>query len=460
MSKKKSSFQMGNQFNGYGDTVYLKADTVKLPPISQDNVQPTPDYSRYALHAVDGGPAVLNPEATSQDISKMVDSISTVSRVSLAKNESNGSYVANFSVSSNGFIDNSYATYNVSKKVVKKSYRTFFAKTSTNLLVKRVRTTRKEKEYIIGNIGSGQQVEVVLENNQYVYATPEDETNSYKWIKVKHVLENEYKQGNEIAGTEMEGWVPRVLIREDKKQKIFSKELYDYSKVSMYKKFKDTEANKKENRVGEMTEIVNSFADWGVVGGGGYKGVDNKTYGKWDVAVGPGIIDWEYPDDGGVRDDDMKGFSKFIKVFLSLKEDIKDPKKKKKQTIECYLYDLKAHTYNIYPYSDQMKAKLKEDKCPKTQYESDYVDDASASVEDELKRSGLIRSGLIQTGIKSPYVSGEKRAVVSFDHMDGSVIEFCGESVNLGFKAKDYVLDYIEVNYEDTTRGEAIKKKN
>lgn len=43
---------MGNQFNGYGDTIYLKGDIVKIPPISQDNVTLTPDYSQYALNAI------------------------------------------------------------------------------------------------------------------------------------------------------------------------------------------------------------------------------------------------------------------------------------------------------------------------------------------------------------------------------------------------------------------------
>jgi len=30
MKNKKSSFQIGNQFNGYGDKIYLKAEPVEI----------------------------------------------------------------------------------------------------------------------------------------------------------------------------------------------------------------------------------------------------------------------------------------------------------------------------------------------------------------------------------------------------------------------------------------------
>lgn len=110
MSGKQSSFHMGNEFNGYGDTVYLKAETCELPPVSQKNVHLTPDYSSYALKAVGGIAVVLNPENMDNIARAMLGAMPVLNYVAITKNEANGRYDTSFKVSSHGLIDTSYHT--------------------------------------------------------------------------------------------------------------------------------------------------------------------------------------------------------------------------------------------------------------------------------------------------------------------------------------------------------------
>lgn len=104
--------------------------------------------------------------------------------------------------------------------------------------------------------------------------------------------------------------------------------------------------------------------------------------------------------------DDINGFSKYIKVFLNLKDKFKGDSSKKKNSFVCVLC-----RRSVYP-------------------------------------------GYIQTGILYPNANNESD--VSFDNTYGSVIEICGYTVTgLGFNPKEYQLDYIEVNYETTTCGKS-----
>lgn len=119
MSNKRSSFQMGNQFNGCGEAVYLKADLVKVPPVSQDNVQITPDYSRLALKVIEGSPSQLNSNPVDEIIKAMLGSQTAVNHVALAKNMEDGNYVASFKVApSRGFLADSYPTNQVLKRLL------------------------------------------------------------------------------------------------------------------------------------------------------------------------------------------------------------------------------------------------------------------------------------------------------------------------------------------------------
>ncbi|MNM67786.1 hypothetical protein D3C81_793280 [compost metagenome] len=64
---------------------------------------------------------------------------------------------------------------------------------------------------------------------------------------------------------------------------------------------------------------------------------------KYKVAVGPGIINPNYSDNGKLWASDITSSNKYISVNLE------DKKTKKIKTIQCVVVDLKAHTFNKYP---------------------------------------------------------------------------------------------------------------
>ena len=135
---------------------------------------------------------------------------------------------------------------------------------------------------------------------------------------------------------------------------------------------------------------------WGIIGAGTYKIPNNKdSKGRYKVAVGPSLVNPNYPDDGKIWEDDFES-DVYLQVFLKHKEtgEIK--------TIQCFVDDYKANSFN---------------RC------SECVID--------------YKSGYIQTGIAYP-LSGHSD---DFERMDGSVIEFC--SCSLDFNPYDYNLEGI-----------------
>lgn len=206
----------------------------------------------------------------------------------------------------------------------------------------------------------------------------------------------------------------------------------------------DNPINKKKGRKGTELITVLPFKKWGVFGKGDYPKKCSKYMNRWCVAVGPKILDTKYDNNGQVQADDFKGFSKIIRVHLKSKKDGSN------KSIELYVADLKAHTYNKYP--------------NKAKYKSDFVTKAKAYIwkyNDKIKRkeSKLIPNGIIQTGIRYPKsIIKEEDSVVAVDNVDGTIIEFCGAYADIGFELNDYELTMIETNFENKTRGKAIVK--
>lgn len=439
MGKKKSSFHMGNQFNGYGDTVYLKAEPVKAAPVSQEDVKLTPDYSKEALAAAGANPAVLNPGNMDEATQTMLGAQTSLNYVEVTKS-GEGSCQAGFKIAAGGFADASYATYKPNSKPVRIDYRMCFSVTQTaNLKIKTRRTTHdgalqndgsRNSEYLIALIPSGQQILAVTENGDLACGRTEDDTDSYEWVKVMCIAEFDNEKGKK--GEMVEGWAVRQYVREDGPREVLFNELFDYSNMAViYTRLNDNK---------EIVEKRNVFDSWYTFQNRNSPDICRKTYGKWNVAVGPGVLDWEYPVYGECTAEEMKGFSKCIKVHLTLKDEYtSDPNKSQRQILECYVKDIKAHSFHRYPYRDSNKKK----SLPPEHFISDFVSDASANV----------TCGLVQTGIRFPNASNG--AVVALNMIDGSVIEFDGGRLtDFGFKLSDYSLNCVEVNYETQTRGE------
>jgi DNA-binding MltR family transcriptional regulator len=147
------------------------------------------------------------------------------------------------------------------------------------------------------------------------------------------------------------------------------------------------------------TITLNPRNNWSIIGGGVYpEGVNIDSEGRYCVAVGPAILDPNYPDDGNLWKDE---FDMPVPIDVYLKE--KDTEEV--VVIHCVVTDIKAHTFN----------------------------DCS-----ELSFEGL-KNGIIQTGI--PYPKTLSYHNYEPNHIDGSVIEFCGHEVD--FVPDDYEIEGI-----------------
>jgi len=154
--------------------------------------------------------------------------------------------------------------------------------------------------------------------------------------------------------------------------------------------------------------------NWGAPGRGAYPaGVQKDAEGRYKVAVGPGVVNANYPDSGKIWLD-YDGIAKNIKIDVELKHNITGETK----IIECVVVDYKAHTYNIYPDGHGNS------------------DLGSASFD--------VKNGLIQTGISYPnsWNAGRSEALSS-GNVSGNVIEFAGHEVD--FRTNDYTLVKIVV---------------
>ncbi len=156
--------------------------------------------------------------------------------------------------------------------------------------------------------------------------------------------------------------------------------------------------------------------DWGIVGKGDYKDESARQWGGvYQVAVGPGILDPKYPNTGKVLDTDYADIDSITLI-------LKNKKTEMLEIMECVVIDEKAHTYNKYPDGHENNS------LP-------YI-----------ARAG-IESGRAQTAISYPYsINAKKSDAFAPGHMDSSVIEFAGQSID--FNIKDYYLKEIIVNYK------------
>lgn len=139
-------------------------------------------------------------------------------------------------------------------------------------------------------------------------------------------------------------------------------------------------------------------------------GIQKNQEGRYKIAVGPRILNPEYPDDGKVWGDDFNGFSHNVNIVLESKITGEE------KVVECYVSDIKAHSYNSYP-----------DGQP---YNTGDV--AEFNVE----------NGIVQTGIAYPHSSNAKKDMAcSTEHMGASVIEFMGSDA--GFDTENYTMKSI-----------------
>lgn len=110
MASKKSSFHMGDEFNGKGEKVYLRATTHKTyEPLSQENVRLTPDFKQCVPKAIGAIPAMGNAGGgSSGTLSKAVGALAAAGRIIVQKGSAEGKYLISFHISKMRLTDGSY----------------------------------------------------------------------------------------------------------------------------------------------------------------------------------------------------------------------------------------------------------------------------------------------------------------------------------------------------------------
>ena len=92
MTNKKSSFRMGNEFNGYGDVTYLKVTPRKnnVQPL-QGNVRLIRNFSKVAPMALGGIPLFINPQSEHANLAALaVGGEAMTNQVAVTKNGETG----------------------------------------------------------------------------------------------------------------------------------------------------------------------------------------------------------------------------------------------------------------------------------------------------------------------------------------------------------------------------------
>lgn len=84
MEKNKSSINMGDKINSYGQQTYLTADQITPLPVSQENVQLTPNYTQHLQKLIYSVPVVNNSNNMDSDMSKMLGSLTSVNQVNFS----------------------------------------------------------------------------------------------------------------------------------------------------------------------------------------------------------------------------------------------------------------------------------------------------------------------------------------------------------------------------------------
>lgn len=165
-----------------------------------------------------------------------------------------------------------------------------------------------------------------------------------------------------------------------------------------------------EGKVRGEDNTLKPWEEWGVIARGDAPPGIQKDGKRYKVAVGPRVIDPNYPDDGKIWKDDF-GEYPIIRVVLRHKETGEE------KVIECVVEQIKAHSYSTYP------------------------QDTEAGEEGNIAYFD-VENGYVQTGILYPNTTGDHTPFAE-DNDDSSVIEFYGHKVD--FEYKEYELEGIFV---------------
>ena len=248
---------------------------------------------------------------------------------------------------------------------------------------------------------------VVLPKKMYVRKTPSDADESnrctFYFVAGKRIdaFENEIREdqnGNkwrliDISDMNMEekvAWVADRYILPDKPVVTEAKDFP--AEVTMV--------------IDDKEETLTPLQKWGIAGGFG-EDVPEKNGDRYNIAIGPKIMNPNYEDSGEIKGEEFLAFNRNVDVVVRHKQTGEE------KTIPCYEYTLKAHSYNKYP------------------------DGHIQSNKPNAVVTADVKNGILQTGICYPNATNP--AAWAPGHNDGSIIEFCNDSTG-GISCIEYEL--------------------
>lgn len=94
MAKKKSSFHMGDEFNGSGKKTYLRATQHNTyAPLPQHNVRLTPNFNKFVPAVIGALPIGIETALEeSDDVIKATGSIASAAQIIIKKDEKTGTF--------------------------------------------------------------------------------------------------------------------------------------------------------------------------------------------------------------------------------------------------------------------------------------------------------------------------------------------------------------------------------
>lgn len=118
MGSKKSSFHMGDEFNGKGEKVCLRAASYRTyEPLSQENVRLTPDFSQCVPQALGAVPLVGEAGGGSAGTAALAaGALAAVGQITVQRGSGEGEYLTGFSVSRKRLTNGAYLHQNKQKK--------------------------------------------------------------------------------------------------------------------------------------------------------------------------------------------------------------------------------------------------------------------------------------------------------------------------------------------------------
>lgn len=457
MGRKQSSFHMGNEFNGNGEVRYLKGTQPCIhPPVSQENVQLTPDFGNYLLKVLGSIPVAISPLNINPALFALLGSMASVTQVIITKDPVTGNYDFKFKIiSPQDFTNGSYPyTFQIMDNQIP---------IAMGVADGWVPVGDKWKYFKNGGYLTHTWHKI---NGLWYYFHSDGIMASYEWIETGGKWYFVHHKGDMavdqwVKTNDKWYYVGKNGVMYSNERKMIGGKWYFFHKegdMALNERIEDPDTGKTywADEDGELSvtepEAENgreiTFPDIidGEVNGKEFKLEPNKrwfafksngngiikdrtnTYHK--ISVGPSILNPDYPDSGRLWADDFGGDLK-VRVDVVLKEIATG----KEKTLECIATGIKAHTYSFHPDATEgCKHKL-----------FSYNKNITASFDFD--------NGYIQTGIAYPNSSnGQKDSKtdgpIAMEHMDGSSIEFTGTSSELhknGKKESDYELVKIIV---------------